>query len=126
MRIPKKPIVLGIVITALLFFIHAIFSYYVNNIKVIQILRPVRDILFFPFLLFTEYTYEIYCWLGNIGIFDHGRCEVTDTSGMGLAMPAGPTTWFSVLMCIVGIVITAAWYSTICVAISIRFNRLKK
>lgn len=124
MHISKKPIMIGMAITALLFLIHAIFPYYVNNTIVIQLLRPIRDILFFPFRLFTEYTYEIYCWLGKIGIFDYGRCQTPDVSGF--VMPAGPMEWFSILMFILGILTTTAWYIVICIAISIRFSKLKK
>lgn len=105
------PIFLGIVFTALLFAVHFFFSYFVDNIKILIFLKPIRDFLFFPFLILVENVFEIYCWLASYGLGDYGRCLVP--TGPGLNMPIGEPASFELVIFILALIALSFYYISI-------------
>jgi hypothetical protein len=107
----KKSVLLGIIFTILIFIIHGFFSFFINDLGIIRLLRPIRDILFFPFILIVDHTFEIFCWIAKIGPLDYGRCIVP--TGPGLNMPEGAPSWFEWSVFISSFIILIFYYISI-------------
>lgn len=74
-------------------------------------LRPIRDILFFPFMSPVQHTFEIYCSLSKIGLGSYDRC-ITPI-GNGLALPDGPPSWFNWAIVVFGIIAIILFYGVV-------------
>ena len=123
----KSPISFGIIFTVLIFLVHMFFSYFIDNRNIIILLRPIRDFLFFPFLLLVNNVSEMYCWFAKIAFFDYGRCIVP--TGPGLNMPIGPPEFFELTIFAFAVIAIAVYYIIVFKIIVILFKsylKLKK
>lgn len=109
----KKTFFIGTIFTLLLFLVHAFISYVIplntKTVFLFKILRPTRDMLFFPFMLIANNSTEIYCWLAKIGILDFERCILP--TGKGLNMIEGEPAWFEWITFIVSIALMILFYT---------------
>jgi hypothetical protein len=111
----KKTLLPAIAFIIIIFLVHGFFSYFVNDTNVIRALKPIRDILFFPLMIITENTFEIYCWIAKIGLLEHGRCIVP--TGPGINMAEGPPSWFGWSTFISSLILMVIYYTVIFKAI---------
>jgi hypothetical protein len=108
----KKPLLLALGFTLLIILIHLAFSYSEIDRDIIRTLRPIRDILFFPYVFINRNISEIYCFLAKFGIFDYGRCIAP--GGWGIAsIPDGPPSWFNNMVHVLSLVILVAYYTIV-------------
>ncbi len=108
----KKPLFLAITFIIIIFFIHGLFSYFINDTQTIRNLRPIRDLFFYPLMIITENYSDIYCQIAKLNLLDYERCIVPTGPG-SIHIPEGPPLWFNYLSFIIGVALLIIYYTTI-------------
>jgi len=121
MRYLKKPFYLGIIVGLFFTFIHLVFSYAVKDLRIIRLLRPIRDILFFPFLLISENIWEIYCGIAKFISIGEQRCILHP----GQIIPDGPPQWFEISMSLLALFLLLIAYGIVFMFVSKIWKRFQ-
>ena len=119
----RRSVFWSVLFVAFIFVLHAFFSYFINDLEAIRFFRPVRDILFFPFMVIVENIREIYCFIGKIGFLDYNRCIAP--VGGSIKISEGPSFSFQIFMTIIGLSFLLVWYIFIFKIIFYLLNKFK-